>query len=36
MSREELAEVVAGDILDHTAAGLEGLAAAGHRVDARK
>ena len=33
---EQLAEVVAGDVLHHAAAGLEGLAAAGNRGEAEK
>ena len=33
---EQLAEVVAGDVLDHPAARLEGLAAAGHRRHAEE
>ena len=35
-SRQHLAEIVAGDVLDHAAARLEGLAAPRHRVTPRK
>jgi FAD/FMN-containing dehydrogenase len=33
---EQLAEVVAGDVLDHAAAGLDQVAAAGHRLHAEQ
>ncbi len=33
---EQFAQVVAGDVLDHAAARLDGVAAAGHRGDAQK
>src|SRR5262249_58940221 len=35
-ARDQLAEVVAGDVLHHPAAGLEGFAAAGHRAEAEE
>ena len=35
-ARHQLAEIVAGDVLHHAAAGLEGLAAAGHRCHAEE
>ncbi len=35
-ARHQFAEVVAGDVLDHPAAGFEGLAPAGNTFDAKK
>src|SRR5207247_7573763 len=35
-ARDQLAEVVAGDVFDHPAAGLESFAAAGHRREAEE